>query len=765
MTDNLQPDPKRAIGFLSWLTQGAPLHLERMNSVGPESPLQKTYGPHELGSAEKFIAMNNGDEYQRNNYFLPNGEFLTGKRAKDNLSAVRLLHADLDGKDYPGSQTEQLDTILGLLTDPKRMPKNVPPPTAIIFSGGGFQAFWRLKEPIGVEEAAALNLALLQAYQGEGNTHSPAQLMRVPFTVNWLNQKKRDAGRVPARAYVVEPINLSQPPVCYEVSDFKLKPAREIMPAIAAKAGNMFDPADLQPLPLPEDLAEILPPDPDWVEALADGKAPPGKSYGSRSELVFAGVVWMLGKGVALGHVISVITEPELKISAHVLESPNPLRYAQRQVARAMAFIAACRKDWPHVTAEGRPVENHPNNIRYALTLLEVDARRNLFINADEITGQGLDDRDLNAIGEILSSQFLRDKHFKASSYAVKRELIAIAHEQAYHPVIDYFDSQQWDGTPRIDTWLRDYCGAEDTELNREFGAKMLVAGVRRIKQPGVKFDTMLVLEGPQGVGKSQLAAKLAVRREWFCGSLDLKSDDKTKAELLARAWIVECQELDGMNKTTSQSLKKFLGTDTDNYRKAYDHDAKPYRRHCVIIGTTNEDTYLRDLTGNRRFWPVRVKTIDIERFSRDVHQLWAEAVVREQAGEPITLSPHLWQAAAQLQAVRMVEDSFDVVLEGWFSERTGRVSLESVKLLLGFEGGKMLPSEAQRLKLIMDRLGWEYGSHRLHDLAQTSNAPRKGFARGTEDERKVEWIAKRMDGGIVALVRLGESADNDMPF
>ena len=158
-------------------------------------------------------------------------------------------------------------------------------------------------------------------------------------------------------------------------------------------------------------------------------------------------------------------------------------------------------------------------------------------------------------------------------------------------------------------------------------------------------------------------------------------------------------------------------------------------------------------------------KTIDIERFSRDVHQLWAEAVVREQAGEPITLSQHLWQAAAELQAVRMVEDSFEVVLEGWFNDRIGRVSLESIKLLLGFEGGKMLPTEAQRLKRIMDRLGWEYGSHRLRDLGQTSNVPRKGFARGTEEERKVEWIAKRVDGGIAVLVRLGESADNDMPF
>ncbi|NWM35067.1 hypothetical protein GY658_26035, partial [Escherichia coli] len=91
-------------------------------------------------------------------------------------------------------------------------------------------------------------------------------------------------------------------------------------------------------------------------------------------------------------------------------------------------------------------------------------------------------------------------------------------------------------------------------------------------------------------------------------------------------------------------------------------------------------------------------------------HQLWAEAVVCEQAGEPITLSQHLLQAAAELQAVRMVEDSFEVVLEGWFNDRIGRVSLESIKLLLGFEGGKMLPTEAQRQKRIMDRLGWEYG-------------------------------------------------------
>ncbi|MGV0910855.1 VapE domain-containing protein [Martelella sp. FOR1707] len=766
MSDHLQADPKRAIAFLSWLTQGAPLHLERMNSVGPESPVQKTYGLQERESAEKFVGINNAGDLQRNIYFLPNGEFLSGGRGKRNLSAARFLHVDLDGKDYPGSRAEQLETILALLTDPKRMPKGLPAPTAICFSGGGYQAFWRLKEPMDCEAAKALNLAILRAYQGKGNTQSPAQLMRVPFTVNWLNQKKREAGREPALAFVGEPVGLDNPPVEYMATDFKLK--IDTAKALAAPSRALATPeaTDIQPLPLPVDLSEIIPPSPEWAAALVDGTDPPGKSYDSRSELVLACIIWLLGNDVDPGHVVSIITDPGLKISAHVLENPNPLRYAQRQVARGLAYIEARRGDWPKASLEGNPLKDHPDNVRYALMRLGVDARRNLFINADEITGQGLDDRDLNEIIEILSSKFLRDLHFKASPSAVKRELIAVAHDQAYHPVIDYLDGLAWDGTPRIDTWLRDYCGAEDSELNRAFGSKLLIAGVRRIKQPGVKFDTMLVLEGPQGAGKSGLAERLAVRKEWFCGNLDLKSDDKTKAELLARAWIVECQELDGMNHTTSQSLKKFLSTDTDNYRKAYGHDARGYRRHCIIIGTTNEDAYLRDLTGNRRFWPVKVGEIDLARLKEDVHQLWAEAVVRERAGEEIGLPRHLWQAAADVQTVRLVEDTFEPVLEDWFGERTGRVSLESVKLLLGFEGGRMRAPEAQRLRMIMDRIGWDYNTFRLHDPGQGGISPRKGFARGTDDERKAEWIARRGDGGMPTLERArAGSPDAEPPF
>jgi hypothetical protein len=427
MSDRLQPNPQRAVAFLSWLTQGAPLHLERMNSAGPENPVQKTYSPQERESAEKFVGINNAGDLQRNIYFLPNGEFLSGGRGKGNLSAARFLHVDLDGKDYPGSRDEQLETILALLTDPKRMPKGVPVPSAICFSGGGYQAFWRLKEPMDCEQAPDLNLAILKAFQGEGNTYSPAQLMRVPFTVNWLNQKKREAGREPALAFVGEPVDFTSLPAEYEPADFKIKLDKTKASPGSCKALAVPEATEIRPLPLPDDLSEIIPPSPEWAAALVDGIAPPGKSYGSRSELLLACIIWMLGSGVEPGHAVSVITDRAMKISAHVLEKPNPLRYAQRQVARGLAYVEARRADWPHTNQDGSPLKDHPDNIRYALMRLGIDARRNLFINADEITGQGLDERDLNDIAEILSSQLLRELHFRASSSAVKRELIAVA--------------------------------------------------------------------------------------------------------------------------------------------------------------------------------------------------------------------------------------------------------------------------------------------------------------------------------------------------
>jgi predicted P-loop ATPase len=522
---------------------------------------------------------------------------------------------------------------------------------------------------------------------------------------------------------------------------------------------------DVIPLPLPCNLLEILPEDVKWLDVISSGKNPPGKDYGSRSELVFAVVVWMLKNDVVPGHVLSIITEPKFGISAHIIENSNPLRYGLRQIARALAFIETGSGLWPEQNDDGQPKSNSVRNVRYALARLGIDAQRNIFIEVDEIRGAGLDGRDLNDIGDILCSMFSHELRFNATPAVIKRELIAIAHDNTYHPVIEYLDSRTWDGKPRLETWLIDYCGADDTALNREFSAKFLIAGVRRIREPGVKFDTMLVLEGPQGVGKSRLAAKLAIKDEWFCGSLDLKSDDKTKSELLSRAWIVECQELDGLNKATSDSLKRFLSTPIDINRRAYARDAAEHRRHCIIIGTTNEGVYLRDLTGNRRIWPVHVNAINISRFSEDVDQLWAEASVRERAGEPITLSPDLWAAAASVQSQRMVDDAYADVLEGAFAERTGRVSMDTIKLVLDINTDKLTPSVMRRIKAIMAAIGWDYGSHRLHDMSGQDEKPRRGFANGTPDERKAEYMPERTGNGSFIVAVFNKKDIRNVPF
>lgn len=765
MAHNLKPNPTRAIEFARWLNPEASFYLESMANKGKASPKAKVFGPAEHEQAVAFVASGNSDDTQRNMYFLPNAEFLEGARKKENLSAVRFLHVDLDYKDFPGDEDEIADYVMDILYDDKKRPNGIPMPSAIWFTGGGCQAVWKLDEPLSVEKAEELNKALLFILQGGAGTHNADRLLRLPWTMNWLNDKKRADGREPALSWAFEPMDLTKPPRTYLVSDFRVKLPKEVAKPNGKLSAVVAPVVEIEPLPLPDHLYEVLPPEPDWAEAIMTGKNPPGKTYASRSELVYAAVIWMLGKGMQPGYVLSIIVSPDVGISAHVLENPNPLAYAHRQVVRAMAAIEVQSGGWPIRDDDGRPIRNFPQNIRYALAVLGVDAQRNKFTQTDEFRGYGLDGRDLNDIVEILSSKFLRDLDFIAGPAYIKRELLAIAHEQQYHPVEDYLEGLVWDGTPRIDKWLADYCGTEDNELNAEFGSKLLVAGVRRIKQPGVKFDTMLVLEGAQGVGKSQIAQRLAIREEWFCGSLDLKSDDKTKAEMMTRAWVVECQELDGMNKTTSQSLKKFLSTAVDMFRPAYARTASEFRRHCIILGTTNELAYLRDLTGNRRIWPVTVGKIDLARFSSDVDQLWAEAVAREAKGEPITLSPPLWAAASKVQGQRMVEDAIADVLEDAFAEKKGRVSMDSVKLLVDVQTARMTAMDARRIKAVMAGLGWDYGTHRLHDLGKLEKAQRKGFARGNADERKTEFIAQRLDGGVVVIVPLDMRYDDEPPF
>lgn len=209
------------------------------------------------------------------------------------------------------------------------------------------------------------------------------------------------------------------------------------------------------------------------------------------------------------------------------------------------------------------------------------------------------------------------------------------------HPVRNYIDNLIWDGVERLETVLVDYQGAEDTTYNRLVTRKFLVAAVARVYVPGVKFDNMLVTTGPQGIGKTLLANKLA--GEWFSNSLE-EVRGKDAYESLQGAWIMEMGELTATKKADIETIKHFLSKQEDIYRQAYGRRKSYFKRQCVFWGTSNDTEFLRDRTGNRRFWPVQVGVHEApkkvwEMSSEERDQIWAEAKVLWDIGEKLYLS------------------------------------------------------------------------------------------------------------------------------
>lgn len=236
--------------------------------------------------------------------------------------------------------------------------------------------------------------------------------------------------------------------------------------------------------------------------------------------------------------------------------------------------------------------------------------------------------------------------------------LDAVFARRRFHPVKEYLNSLDWDGLPRIDTLLIDYLGAEDTPFNRAVSRKTLCAATARIMQPGIKFDYMLVLIGSQGIGKSSLFSHLAGK--WFSDSLTTVQN-KEAYEQLQGVWIIEMGELAATRKADVESLKHFLSKQTDSFRVAYGKHVSDFPRQCIFVGTTNDREFLKDRTGNRRFWPVTVTgngsmNLWKQLNEYEIGQIWAEALTIWQEGEPLYLSRELEEEARKIQEAHTEE-------------------------------------------------------------------------------------------------------------
>jgi predicted P-loop ATPase len=339
------------------------------------------------------------------------------------------------------------------------------------------------------------------------------------------------------------------------------------------------------------------------------------------------------------------------------------------------------------------------------------------------------------------------DEHYGNFSQRFYQIALArVADDRSYHPIREFLASlPAWDGVPRVDTLLIDYLGAEDNAYVRAVTRKTLCAAVCRVMHPGCKFDSMLVLNGPQGIGKSTLIAKLA--GEWFSDSLNLSDTrDKTAAEKLQGYWILEIGELAGLRKAEVETLRSFLSRQNDIYRASFGRRTTPHPRQCVFFGTTNAETgYLRDTTGNRRFWPVKTPGSkdrhpwDLDEY--EINQIWAEALEYAKAGEKLYLEPELQDIAKAEQLDAMESDEREGIVitylqtklpEGWdsmtlydrknylngeseFGEdlRTGTVSRTSVSNIeiwcecFGKNRADLTIAEGNRIKGILIKLGW----------------------------------------------------------
>lgn len=370
MTKPLIPDAAKTIKVLRMLLGDAPIYLERMESSGPTCPVHAVFGPDQDEEAARFVDASNGPEARRNLYFVANSEFLAGTRRKENLSAVRVLQVDVDIKDFldqADSWGQASDLALKRLADPKHRPKGVPEPSLLYSTGGGYQAMWRLVEPISVPEAEALIAALIGLLGGDEAVKDAIHLMRVPCTVNWLNEKKRESGRQPeVGLLLIGPAN-GKPIASYHASDFKIsRPRSSAKKLIRPLLGPAPD-VDIQPLPLPDDLGEILPESGEWRRAVVEGIVPEGKTYGSRSEFMLAAVVWMLAGGVLPGHALSILLDPDCRIGDHIRSRHGGLDYARRQVQQAITFLADSIADLPVISVKGGGLPHEVDKAEAAL--------------------------------------------------------------------------------------------------------------------------------------------------------------------------------------------------------------------------------------------------------------------------------------------------------------------------------------------------------------------------------------------------------------
>lgn len=730
MTTDAQPNTPGTLDFLmSWLPEGPWTVIADNAGKWPGHPIA-SFRSEQLNELVAWLEEHNGRD---NCYFVrniphPNAR-LTSTPKAEQIAFVVGVSIDVDLAKRGASQEDYDELFTKLQSLPT-------PPTVIVFTGGGYQAHWRFTNPLPAEthrEAAeALGKQLAASFSGDP-VQAISSLMRLPGTVNVLNDTKRATGRKPATAYVAHEDWSNN----WELGDVTTTQTER--------------PNTLSDLPV-EWRDRIRTGSIDWLDG----------NDRSRSAALYRILLFLLRRGWTDEQITAVFLDRNNGIAESVLEKSNPERYITTQISHAKARVAQefIKDD------KGKILPNNYENIKKALNQLEYSlsydqfSHRHLYFHPSLDRPHRIDD---NFLGDMRIRHIPERFHFSPSANYFVEAIPTIARENTYHPVHDYLSPLAWDGTPRLDTWLTTYGQAPDTPYTRAVGKLILIAAIARIRTPGVKFDEMLVLQGKQGTSKSTALQILAVRHEWFTDSAPLAGSSREILEALLGKWIIEFAELSGIHKRTIEELKSFLTRTYDRGRLAYGRVALDWPRSCVFFGTTNSDTYLIDET-NRRFWPVTVGTFDLAALARDRDQIWAEAATLHAAGHPIRLDPSLYSAASQEQEERRITDPWRDLLANHFADPAmhGKVAISDLWQIVNKPTGYTTHNDNQRISAAMRELGWT----RKHTSFPGNRSLKYCYVRGNnfhEVNRPLYVIRDPLTGAIV--VTHEQNSTNPPPY
>jgi predicted P-loop ATPase len=324
-------------------------------------------------------------------------------------------------------------------------------------------------------------------------------------------------------------------------------------------------------------------------------------------------------------------------------------------------------------------------------------------VDEDGFTQRPCTDVDVGIVQEKLQHLGLK----RVTKDVVHQAVDVRAHECRFHPIKDFLDALEWDRTPRLVGLFPTYFGTPDADYPRAIGTMFVISMVARIFEPGCKADHLPVIEGPQGMLKSTACRLLG--GEWFSDGLPEVTAGKDVSQHLRGKWLIEVSEMHAMGRVETAQLKAFITRTTERYRPSYGRKEVIEPRQCVFIGTTNRDTYLRDETGGRRFWPIKAERIDIDSLERDREQLFAEAVHLYRTGT------HWWpdkdferQHIMPEQAARYEADVWEDAIANFVGDKAKVTISEVGREALHMEMPRIGTADQRRIAAALEQLGWK---------------------------------------------------------